>query len=594
MKLIKTKSSEAGSAILVSLILVTILAVSVASYMAYIEQQSLLGSRSQTWNLALGLTEAGVEEALQHLNSNSGNLSADGWYGEGNTYYMTRYFEDRSYTVSIDASNPNVPVILSRAYVTPPRFVQNGSGAIFATAGSYDPNAGRINRAVRVIASRSSMFLAAMVAKKQIDLNGNNVTSDSFDSEDITKSTNGRWDPAKAQDNGDVASNAGIVSAVSVQNANIYGRVYTGPNGTATIGSQGGVGTHAWQATNKGFQPGYVLNTANFTFPDTKLPYNSGLYPGPGDVVTVTGSTTNSTTQTSTTYPSAPPSGYLGPITTNTTVVTTTIFPSPVPAGLATNATSYITVATYPSPAPAGITTNYTTTSASSLEFPSPGTYLGSITTNIVTSGPKSGRGTWYVYNSITGITSYTYPTTSYSYQTKTYTYTTYESVPTYVTNSYDHVIGNGDYYATSISGSIVVVGKGRLVLPNGLNMGNSDGFTIVPGGSVRVYAGGTQTKISGNGVLNPSGYAANFIVYSAPSVTSFTLDGNGEFTGVLVAPNADLKMNGGGNSLQDFTGALMVNSVTMNGHFNFHYDEALGRMASNGRYLIQSWAEVD
>ena len=252
------------------------------------------------------------------------------------------------------------------------------------------------------------------------------------------------------------------------------------------------------------------------------------------------------------------------------------------------------TVTSYPSSAPAGLSTNYTTTSITTLTFPAAGTYQGGITTNIVTKGSPSGRGTWYIFNSITGIASYTYPVKNYSYPTYAYTYTVYLTTPTYSTNHYDHVIGNGDYYATSLSGTTVVTGKGRLSMPNGLNMGNGDGITIAPGGSIEIYSGGTGITIGGNGVLNANGYAGNFIVYCADTVKSFTLNGNGEFTGVLVAPSADLTMNGGGNSRQDFTGALMVNSVRMNGHFNFHYDEALGRMGGNGRFLITSWAEVN
>jgi hypothetical protein len=31
-----------------------------------------------------------------------------------------------------------------------------------------------------------------------------------------------------------------------------------------------------------------------------------------------------------------------------------------------------------------------------------------------------------------------------------------------------------------------------------------------------------------------------------------------------------------------------------MNGHFNFHYDEALSRMPGNGRFLITSWNEIN
>jgi hypothetical protein len=36
-----------------------------------------------------------------------------------------------------------------------------------------------------------------------------------------------------------------------------------------------------------------------------------------------------------------------------------------------------------------------------------------------------------------------------------------------------------------------------------------------------------------------------------------------------------------------------MVNRVTMNGHFNFHYDEALGRMPGGGRFLVTQWDEI-
>jgi hypothetical protein len=51
--------------------------------------------------------------------------------------------------------------------------------------------------------------------------------------------------------------------------------------------------------------------------------------------------------------------------------------------------------------------------------------------------------------------------------------------------------------------------------------------------------------------------------------------------------------MNGAGNSDEDFIGSLMAKSVNMNGHFKFHYDEALGRMPMKGRFLITSWDEI-
>jgi hypothetical protein len=63
----------------------------------------------------------------------------------------------------------------------------------------------------------------------------------------------------------------------------------------------------------------------------------------------------------------------------------------------------------------------------------------------------------------------------------------------------------------------------------------------------------------------------------------------------VLVVPNAELAMHDSGNSDEHFCGSLMVNSVEMNGHINFHWDEALGRMNSGNdtRYLVKSWDEI-
>jgi hypothetical protein len=52
--------------------------------------------------------------------------------------------------------------------------------------------------------------------------------------------------------------------------------------------------------------------------------------------------------------------------------------------------------------------------------------------------------------------------------------------------------------------------------------------------------------------------------------------------------------LNGSGSStVNDFTGSLMANTITLNGKFNFHYDEALSKAAKNGRFLVLSWNEI-
>ena len=617
----KTKlnpSQNCASALLVTLFLITILAVSIAGYLAYTNQQTRLGVRAQTWNMALAVSEAGVEEGLQQLNNNYANLSSDGWTGNGTTYSISRSFANGdSYTVSIEYSNTTSPTITARAFVNPPAMAQNQNAptVFFAAAGANPTtSATNVSRAIRVQTSKGSLFLGAMVARHKIDMNGNNVQTDSFDSGDPAKSNNGQYSAAKAGDKGDVASNDGVTNTVSAGNANIYGHVNTGPGGTATVGSNGGIGEHAWQATHNGIEPTWLLNNANFTFPNFYLPYNSGLTPGPQDIITISGysnGTNNGTTYYNMPNPPGPVSASqtLGPITTNNSTVSTSVYPGSQP-GMTTN-TSYQTVSTYPGSQP-GLVTNYIgfvtvsthpgaqpqiTTNCSSTVLkvktkPAVGVYCG-------TAPWQTGNDVnWWYYYPVASYTyannlSYTYASYNYNYSVRTYTYTIYTSTPIYTTNHWDHVLATGDYYTSDLSGTTLVTGTARLVMPNGLNMSGNDQVTIGQSGALTLYSGGNSMTIGGNGVLNQSGYAANLIAYATPTVTSFTLNGNGTFIGVLVAPEANTTMNGSGNTVYDFIGCLLVNSVKMNGHFNFHYDEALSRIGGNGRFLITSWDEI-
>jgi len=155
----KTKlnpSQNSGSALVVTLFMITILAVSIAGYLAYTNQQTRLGVRSQTWNMALAVSEAGVEEGLEQLNNNYANLSNDGWTGSGTTYSISRSFPNgSSYTVSIDYSNSTSPSITSRAFVNPPALAQNAPTVFFAAAGTTTTTTD-LTRAIRVQTSRAA------------------------------------------------------------------------------------------------------------------------------------------------------------------------------------------------------------------------------------------------------------------------------------------------------------------------------------------------------------------------------------------------------------------------------------------------------
>lgn len=110
---------------------------------------------------------------------------------------------------------------------------------------------------------------------------------------------------------------------------------------------------------------------------------------------------------------------------------------------------------------------------------------------------------------------------------------------------------------------------------------------------TLKLYGAGASTSIGGNGVANESGIAENFQYYGLSSNTSVSFSGNAAYAGTIYAPDADLSMGGGGNNTYDFVGASISKTVSMNGHFNFHYDEALRNMNSGGGFTIASWNEI-
>lgn len=572
-KNLSPKSSERGTALIVALFLCLILSVSIAGYMKNASQQNYFSSRSQTWNLSMTVTEAGVEEALEHLNSNTANLAVDGWTQSGTTYTVGRNISSTTrYTVSLSMANPNSPVISAQSFITTPTLALNAPvGPMFATVGantiSVQPTT--VSRAVNVTAGKNGLFLRAMVAKHRIDMNGNNVATDSFNSTDPAHSNNGLY-PAgnhtKLLDNGDVASNDTIANAVNAGNANIYGHVAVGPNGTLALGPNGGVGTYAWQQGSSGIQSGYFSDDMNFTFPSITLPYTTGLTPQQNVTITTTNYNYGSSTST----------------------VTSATYPSPTPANGVTTNTSYSTSSTKPSPAPYGLVTNILTTSVSTTAYPTAGTYIGT---------PVKQGNKWQ-YASITG-TNYTYPT-------YTFTYATVAGTTNFTTSSvlYDYVIQGGsasmapvDYYVSSVtSGNILIKGNARLVVAGNFSLGGNGSknkLTLASDGKLEMYVGGTSCSLGGNGVVNPSGYAQNFICWCTDSVTSIAFSGNGQFCGILVAPNGNLTLNGGGNSVEDFIGAIIANTITLNGHYNFHYDEALKNYRGSGRFIVKIWHEI-
>jgi len=153
-----------------------------------------------------------------------------------------------------------------------------------------------------------------------------------------------------------------------------------------------------------------------------------------------------------------------------------------------------------------------------------------------------------------------------------------------------------GRYQFSTLSGSVYVAPGANVVL---YVPGTADltGIVLGTNASIKIYngtaTGSGQSANMGNGAGSSGAHSWNFQYYGLPSVTSITYSGNATFTGTIYAPQASLNLAGGGNNKYDFVGCFVVGSLTMNGHFNMHYDEALKRFGPNRNFVITSWNEL-
>src|SRR5215210_1572441 len=97
-----TNRSTGGHVLAMVLVVVTICAIALSSYLQLVNAQNRAVARSQGWNATVPVMEAGVEEALAHLNKNvDTGLNVDGWVKIGNYYRMERSVGDSYYVVTV-------------------------------------------------------------------------------------------------------------------------------------------------------------------------------------------------------------------------------------------------------------------------------------------------------------------------------------------------------------------------------------------------------------------------------------------------------------------------------------------------------------
>jgi hypothetical protein len=189
----------------------------------------------------------------------------------------------------------------------------------------------------------------------------------------------------------------------------------------------------------------------------------------------------------------------------------------------------------------------------------------------------------------------------SYPNQIPPTNYTSYPNPPgsgTYPVGgtNYTYKLGGGGtsnytYYTSAqftLSGSqnLVVTGAVTLYVANTITFSGGSYVYITPGSTLTLWGLGNSSTISGGGVVNGTGLAANFSYIGGTNNTSLTYSGSSVFIGTVNAPQADFTMSGSAG----MSGAAIVNTFNDSGGAAIHYDEGLGAKAA---FTLTSYREL-
>lgn len=149
---------------------------------------------------------------------------------------------------------------------------------------------------------------------------------------------------------------------------------------------------------------------------------------------------------------------------------------------------------------------------------------------------------------------------------------------------------GNGD--------NLVIDGPVRLYVRRNVSISGRGTIRITANGSLELYSA-ESLSISGNGsaygMQNDTRKPEKFMIYNTTPTdggTSVDVSGNGLVYAVIYAPNSNVHLSGGGSGGSVF-GAIVGYEVTLNGGYEFHYDEALADLSGGSGLNIDFWREL-
>ena len=260
----KTSTShQRGTVLVTTLVLALLVGIVVSALLIISQQHNTLTSRSQTWCGEIPIAEAGIEEAMAHLNSRPATLATNGWEPNGSNVVKKRELGDGYYYTAISTQ------------LVMPTIVSIGFGRI--------PLQTNFTRRV-VTATARQGFVWGFIGINGVEMSGTTAYIDSFDSSDPRYSSNRLYSFSKRRDMVGVATLSSARPALNTGTARIFGYVATAPGGTVA----GTVGDGSWcsDPTRTGIQSGHSFDDFNMAIPSVSVPADLKVAsaPSPGTV----------------------------------------------------------------------------------------------------------------------------------------------------------------------------------------------------------------------------------------------------------------------------------------------------------------------
>src|SRR5687768_10964291 len=121
----RATSTAHGHVIIVSLLVCLLLGTVLVGVISLSTNEGQLTGRSQSWNGAIPVAEAGIEEAFTHLKYCPTNRASNGWTLNGTNYTKGRTNNDSSWYYHVSISTNYEPTIVARGGIRAPLQANN-------------------------------------------------------------------------------------------------------------------------------------------------------------------------------------------------------------------------------------------------------------------------------------------------------------------------------------------------------------------------------------------------------------------------------------------------------------------------------------